>query len=114
VPRADAVARYRPQLLAYALAAGRAHPGFTVRARLQFLRGDARAVDVTPTAAELSRFAEEAPRLVAEAAAGGGERSPEALGRTPERCRAEGCGWVARCHHGASPGLRLRASGSIP
>jgi hypothetical protein len=114
VPRAGAVERYRTQLLAYALAAGRAHPGFTVRARLQFLRGDARAVDVTPSQGELARFAADAPVLAAEAARGGGERPPEALGRSAERCRAEGCGWVPRCHLGASPGLRLRDSGSIP
>jgi hypothetical protein len=114
VPRAGAVERYRVQLLAYALAAGRAHPGFTVRARLQFLRGDARSVDVTPAAEALERFAEEAPALAAEAARGGGERTPGELGRTAERCRAEGCGWVTRCHAGAAPGLGLRDAGGIP
>jgi ATP-dependent exoDNAse (exonuclease V) beta subunit len=114
VPRAGAAERYRVQLLAYALATARAHPGFTVRARLQFLRGDARAVDVTPSGDELRRFAAEAPALAAEAARGGGDRPPEALGRSVERCRAEGCGWASRCFRATSPGLRLRASGSIP
>jgi ATP-dependent exoDNAse (exonuclease V) beta subunit len=103
VPRPGAAERYRWQLLAYALAAGRAHPGYTVRARLQFLRGDARAVDVTPTPAELDRFAAEAPVLAAEAARGGGDRLPGELGRTEARCRAEGCGWVGRCFGRALP-----------
>jgi hypothetical protein len=106
VARAGSVERYRTQLLAYALAAGRAHPGFTVRARLQFLRGGARAVDVTPSAGELARFAAEAPALAGEAARGGGDRPPEALGRTASRCRDEGCGWVGRCHPDAVAGPR--------
>jgi hypothetical protein len=114
VPRAGAAERYRVQLLAYALAAGRAHPGCTVRARLQFLRGDGRGLDVTPAPEELARFAAEAPALAQEAARGAGDRSPAELGRTESRCRAEGCGWVGRCHGGANPGMRLPAAGSIP
>jgi ATP-dependent helicase/nuclease subunit A len=97
-PRPGAEARYRLQLLAYVLAARRAVPGARVRARLQFLRGDRRAIDVTPGEAELARFETLAPRLAAEALAGGGDRSPAALGRDEARCRAEGCGFVARCH----------------
>jgi ATP-dependent exoDNAse (exonuclease V) beta subunit len=97
-PRAGAADRYRLQLLAYVLAASRAHPGARVRARLQFLRGDHRAIDVTPTAAELQRFAALAPRLAGDAITGGGDRSPAALGRDEARCRAEGCGYVARCY----------------
>ncbi|WP_242396049.1 PD-(D/E)XK nuclease family protein, partial [Anaeromyxobacter oryzisoli] len=97
-PRAGAAERYRLQLLAYVLAASRAHPGEEVRARLQFLRGDHRAVDVTPAAEELERFARSAPRLAREALEGGGERSPAALGRDEARCRADGCGYLSRCH----------------
>jgi hypothetical protein len=111
VARPGAAERYRTQLLAYALAAGRAHPGFTVRARLQFLRGDARSVDVTPSPAELAAVAAEAPALALEASRGGGDRPPEALGRVEERCRAEGCGWAGRCFAKANPGLRLRVAG---
>ncbi len=96
-PRPGAAERYRLQLLAYVLAASRAHPGARVRARLQFLRGDHRAVDVTPSRAELDGFATLAPRLADEARRGGGDRSPAALGRDEARCRAEGCGYVARC-----------------
>jgi ATP-dependent helicase/nuclease subunit A len=96
--RPGSAERYRLQLLAYVLAASRAVPGVNVRARLQFLRGDHRAIDVTPSAAELERFAGSAPRLVREAHAGGGERTPAELGRDEARCRAEGCGYVGRCY----------------
>jgi hypothetical protein len=96
--RPGSAERYRYQLLAYAAAAARAHGGARVEARLQFLRGDLRTVDLTPTAAALERFEREAPRLAAEAVLGGGDRSPEALGRTEEGCRAEGCGFVSRCY----------------
>jgi ATP-dependent exoDNAse (exonuclease V) beta subunit len=98
-PRAEAAERYRLQLLAYALAARRAHPGAPVRARLQFLRGDFRAVDVTPSGAELAAFAREAPRLAHGAHAGTlGEAAPAELGRDEARCRTEGCGYVGRCY----------------
>ncbi|ABC82282.1 UvrD-helicase domain-containing protein [Anaeromyxobacter dehalogenans] len=95
-PRPGAAERYRLQLLAYVLAAARAHPGARVRARLQFLRGDHRTVDVTPSARELERFEQDAPRLAAEARRGA-EPSPAELGRDEARCRAEGCGYVPRC-----------------
>ncbi|HET6438763.1 MAG TPA: UvrD-helicase domain-containing protein [Anaeromyxobacter sp.] len=98
-PRPGAAARYRLQLAAYALAAGRAHPGARVRAVLQFLRGDQRAVNLTPTAAELGRLEVEAPRLALEAARPR-EHSPAELGREESRCRAEGCGYVGRCFGG--------------
>jgi ATP-dependent exoDNAse (exonuclease V) beta subunit len=98
MPRPGAVERYRLQLLAYALAAARAHPGAAVRARLQFLRGDHRAVDLTPPPEELARFAADAPRLAWAAFRGDGDRPPAALGRDEARCRAEGCGYAARCH----------------
>jgi ATP-dependent exoDNAse (exonuclease V) beta subunit len=97
-PRAGSAERYRLQLLAYALAARRAHPGARVRARLQFLRGDHRAIDVTPPERELDAFAREAPRLAWDAYRGAGEAlSPGDLGRDEARCRAEGCGYVGRC-----------------
>ncbi|MCM2335091.1 MAG: PD-(D/E)XK nuclease family protein, partial [Anaeromyxobacteraceae bacterium] len=96
--RPGAAERYRLQLLAYAAAAARAHGGAPVEARLQFLRGDLRAVDVTPSEEALARFAREAPTLAAAAARGEGDRLPAALGRDEARCRAEGCGYVARCH----------------
>jgi ATP-dependent exoDNAse (exonuclease V) beta subunit len=96
--RPDAADRYRLQLLAYALAAHRANPDARIRARLQFLRGDCRAVDVTPGERELARFAADAPRLAWEAFRGDGDRPPTALGRDEARCRAEGCGYVARCY----------------
>jgi len=97
-PRAGAAERYRLQLLAYTLAARRAHPGARVRARLQFLRGDFRAVDVTATERELAAFAREAPALALGAHVGtGGDHTPAVLGRDEARCRAEGCGYVARC-----------------
>jgi hypothetical protein len=97
-PRPEAAARYRLQLLAYALAARRAHPGARVQARLQFLRGDFRAVEVATTEQELEAFAREAPALALAAHAGeGGELAPAMLGRDEARCRAEGCGWIGRC-----------------
>ncbi|HEX8909215.1 MAG TPA: PD-(D/E)XK nuclease family protein, partial [Anaeromyxobacteraceae bacterium] len=93
--------RYRLQLLAYALAAGRACPGRRVTASLQFLRGGCSTIDLTPSAAELRRFAREAPRLALAAHAGDGyARAPAALGRDASRCRAEGCGYLARCFPG--------------
>ena len=102
--RPGSAERYRLQLLAYAAAASRAHGGARVEARLQFLRGDLRTVDVTPTQEALDRFAELAPALAAGVARGDGTRSPAELGRTAAACRAEGCGFVARCHRGAAPG----------
>ena len=118
--RPEAVERYRLQLLAYALAALRAHPGARVRARLQFLRGDLRAVDLTPSAHDLERFAAEAPRLAWEAHRGGGDRPPHELGRDEARCRAEGCGYVGRCYPqarggdgpAAEPGAARAAAGA--
>jgi predicted RecB family nuclease len=111
-PRPEAAERYRLQLVAYALAARRAHPGARVRARLQFLRGDLRAVDVTPGERDLRRFAREAPRLAWEAHRGaGGDLSPAEVGRDEARCRAEGCGFVARCYP-APRALPAAASGS--
>jgi ATP-dependent helicase/nuclease subunit A len=105
VPRPGAVERYRLQLLAYALAARQAHPGARVRARLQFLRGDLRAADVTASAADLERFAREGPALAWDVHRGaGGERSPADLGRDEARCRAEGCGFVGRCFPAVRPG----------
>ena len=89
--------RYRVQLAAYALAASRAFPGRPVRAALHFLRPPF-AVDVTPSPDDLARLAEEAPALALSAARGEGrDRSPAELGRDPERCRAEGCGYLERC-----------------
>ncbi len=97
-PGPGAAERYRIQLLAYTLAARRAHPGASVRARLQFLRGDLRAVDVTPSDLELEAFAREAPRLAWGAHRGAeGDVAPAELGRDEARCRREGCGYVARC-----------------
>jgi hypothetical protein len=55
-------------------------------------------VDVTPGERELTRFAADAPRLAWEAFRGDGERPPAELGRDEPRCRAEGCGYVARCY----------------
>jgi ATP-dependent helicase/nuclease subunit A len=97
VPRAGAAERYRLQLLAYALAAGRAFPGARIRTRLQFLRGDHRGVDATPAAEAITAFAEDAPSLAWGAFRGDGEQAPEALGRDSARCRTEGCGFVVRC-----------------
>jgi hypothetical protein len=99
--RPEAAERYRLQLLAYALAASRAHPGARVRARLQFLRGDLRAVDVTPSEQDLARFAREAPGVAWDAHRGAGDRPPRELGRDEARCRAEGCGYVGRCYPAA-------------
>ena len=96
--RPDAAVRYRVQLLAYALAASRARPGARVRARLQFLRADFRAVDVTLAPKELARFAADAPRLAEQAFLGAGDRPPAELGRDEPRCRAESCGFVPRCY----------------
>jgi hypothetical protein len=95
-PRPGAVERYRLQLVAYALAAQRAHPGARVEAELQFLRGHHRALPVPVGPGELARFAADAPGAAREAALGG-EVSPASLGRDPARCRAEGCGYVGRC-----------------
>jgi ATP-dependent exoDNAse (exonuclease V) beta subunit len=106
LPRREAAERYRLQLCAYALAASRAHPGRPVRAGLQFLRGRCDAVDLTPSAGDMLRFASEAPGLASALHRGSGEISPGALGRTRERCASEGCGFVYRCHPGAGPGPR--------
>jgi ATP-dependent helicase/nuclease subunit A len=112
VPRPGAAERYRLQLLAYALAARRAHPRARVRARLQFLRGDLRAVDVTPSAAELDRFARGGAALAWDAHRGAGaELSPAEAGRDEARCRAEGCGFVSRCHPMAREGRGRGAAG---
>ncbi|HUL60281.1 MAG TPA: 3'-5' exonuclease, partial [Anaeromyxobacteraceae bacterium] len=110
LPRAGSAERYRFQLLAYALAASRAYPGVRVRARLQFLRGDHRSVDLTPAPEELARFAAEAPRLAWDAHRGAGDLPPAALGRDEARCRAEGCGYAARCY----PRSRGAAAGEPP
>ncbi|HZZ83505.1 MAG TPA: UvrD-helicase domain-containing protein [Anaeromyxobacteraceae bacterium] len=97
--RRESADRYRLQLLAYALAARRALPGLAVRARLQFLRGSCAAVDLTPTDAELARFAREAPFAAASARAGAAaQRAPAELGRDRARCEAEGCGYLLRCY----------------
>jgi len=112
-PRPEAAERYRLQLVAYALAAGRARPGARVRARLQFLRGDLRAVDLTPSRAELAAFAREAPRLAWEAYRGAGDRPPAELGRDEARCRAEGCGWVGRCYPAARPAPAVPPVGEV-
>ncbi len=64
---------------------------------MQFLRGDLRAVDLTPSEADLAAFAREAPALAWDAHRGAGDRPPAELGRDEARCRAEGCGWVVRC-----------------
>jgi len=109
--RPGSAARYRFQLLAYALAASRAYPGRRVRMGLQFLRGSCASVDLTPAPEELERFAALAPRLALGAFRGEGEEhSPAELSRDEARCRAEGCGYAARCHgpsaqahEGASP-----------
>jgi len=98
LPRAGAAERYRLQLLAYALAARRARGARPIRARLLFLRGGGRTIDVTPRDPELARFAAEAPQLAWAAFRGDGDRPPAALGRDEARCRSEGCGYVARCY----------------
>jgi hypothetical protein len=97
LPRLESAERYRLQLAAYALAASRAHGGAAVEARIQFLRGDFSALDVTPTAEQLSALARTAPALALGVATGAGDQPPEALGRDRPRCRAEGCGFVERC-----------------
>jgi hypothetical protein len=102
--RPGSAERYRLQLLAYALAASRAHGGARVEARLQFLRGDFRVVDVTPSAAALAAFAREAPALAAGVARGEGDRPPAVLGRDEARCSEEGCGFVSRCFRPAGDG----------
>jgi len=96
--RPGSAARYRFQLLAYAVAASRAFPGRSVRAGLQFLRGSCAAVDLTPAPGELERFAALAPRLALGAFLGEGEEPPADLARDEALCRSEGCGYVARCH----------------
>ncbi len=89
--------RYRVQLAAYALAVSRAFPGRPVRAALHFLRPHLE-VDVTPSPEALGRLAAEAPALALAAARGEGrDLAPADLGRDDVRCRAEGCGFVARC-----------------
>ena len=94
---AHAVERYRVQLVAYAAAAARA-TGRPVTARLQFLRGDLRAVDVTPKPAELRAVLRSAASLARAAEAGEGRSAaPDQLGRDADRCRAERCGFVDRC-----------------
>jgi hypothetical protein len=99
VARPGAAERYRLQLLAYAAAAERAHPGRRVTARLQFLRGACAAVDVTPSPADLRRFVREAPRLAAEVRGGAGlSRPPAELGRDEARCAGEGCGYLWKCY----------------
>jgi hypothetical protein len=70
-----------------------------VRASIVFLRGDHRAVDLTPDRRALEAFAHDAPRL-ARLALGGPPGTPEALGRRVETCRSEGCGFVPRCYPG--------------
>jgi hypothetical protein len=70
-----------------------------VGARLQFLRGDHRAVDVTPSGAELARLEALAP-LLARTLVAPTDVAPASLGREAARCRAEGCGYVARCFPG--------------
>ncbi|HUL59139.1 MAG TPA: UvrD-helicase domain-containing protein, partial [Anaeromyxobacteraceae bacterium] len=112
LPRRGSWERYRFQLAAYTLAAGRAFPRARVSATLVFLRGDHRQVDLTPDPESLAALARAAPRLAWEAfrGAGGpstslgtGDRPPEAPGRDAAGCRAEGCGFVARCWPAASP-----------
>ena len=112
--RSGAAERYRLQLLAYALAASRAFPKRTVRAALWFLRGSVASLDLTPRAAELERFAEEAPALARAAAwTGGRETSPATQGRSEALCRAERCGYVAHCFAAAEPAA-LGGEGPAP
>jgi ATP-dependent helicase/nuclease subunit A len=106
LPRVESAERYRIQLVAYALAASRAHGGAPVEARLQFLRGDHSSLDVTPTPEALAGFAEGAPALARALADGAGDRTPAEMGRDLARCRGEGCGFVERCFaagQGAGP-----------
>ncbi len=110
LPRPQAAARYRMQLLAYALAASRAAPGRRVRANLQFLRGGCSSVDLTPEREALKRFEAEAPALALGAFRGDGERlTPAELGRDEVRCCAEGCGYVPRCYR-ARPAVAASAA----
>jgi len=96
--RRQALARYRLQLTAYALAAGRAWPGCRLGAEIWFLRGAPARADVTPSLADLERFAREAPALARGAArASGRDLGPADLGRSEARCRAEGCGYTDHC-----------------
>ena len=96
--------RYRVQLAAYALAASRAFGGQSVRAKLHFLRGGARTVDVTPSEEALQRLAAEIPAMVLGASRGDGrDLSPAAVGRDEVLCRAEGCGFVTRCFRTPGP-----------
>ena len=106
LPRAEAAERYRLQLEAYSLAVSRATGGAPVEARLQFLRGDFSALDVTPTAAALDGFARRAPGLVLQVARGDGDRTPAELGRDEAGCLGEGCGFVERCYRSGRPGER--------
>ncbi len=95
--------RYRVQLAAYSLAASRAFPGRRLRAAIHFLRPPVE-VDVTPSPAGLARLASEVPALALAAARGDGrDLSPAELGRDADRCRAEGCGFVARCFGAPGP-----------
>jgi len=56
-------------------------------------------VEIAATQEDLRAFAREAPALAFGAHAGmGADLSPAALGRDEVRCRAEGCGYVGRCH----------------
>ena len=97
--------RYRLQLAAYALAASRAFGERPVRASLHFLRMAQRTVDVTPSGEALRRLAEEIPSLALGAFRGDGrDLSPVDVGRDEARCRAEGCGFAARCF--GPPGAR--------
>jgi ATP-dependent helicase/nuclease subunit A len=62
-------------------------------------------VDVTPSGDALRRLAGEIPLLALGAARGDGrDLTPAALGRDEARCRAEGCGFAARCF--GPPGSR--------
>ena len=101
VARPESAAAYRLQLTAYAAAVARARPGEAVAARLQFLRGDQRTIDLTPGTAELAAFEASAPAMAAEASRGLGDRPPAVLGRTEAACRSDGCGYLARCWPGA-------------
>jgi len=98
-PAAGVAERYRLQLVAYGLAAGRP-PGARIRARLQFLRGDLRAVDLTPSAASSpARARGAAARLEATAAPETGRRGAR---RDEPRCRAEGAGTSGAAIRGAA------------
>jgi ATP-dependent exoDNAse (exonuclease V) beta subunit len=98
LPRPGALERYRGQLLAYCVAARRARPGRRVRARLQFLRGPCSAVELAPSARDLDDFERAAPALAAAAAGLAPPPEPPALGRTPDACAADACGYAHACH----------------